>query len=216
VKKAEITRRHLLDVALARFRKHGFEATTMRDIAKDAGLALGAAYYHFPSKDALLFAYYADNLAVMEQRAAAYPAADTLRGRVGRLIHDKLDDVAPNRRLLAALVPRLVDPGDPVSAFSAESAQVRDRTIALFEGALAGEPIPDDLRRLSAQGLWLLHLTLLLYVVGDHSRGISRSHRLADDLLDLAVPLLAMAATPLGRPLISQLRAALVRAGLAA
>ena len=33
----------------------------MRDIAKAAGLSLGAAYYYFPSKEALVFAYYEQN-----------------------------------------------------------------------------------------------------------------------------------------------------------
>ena len=58
MRKSEKTREKILDAALARFRKEGFDGTTMRDVAKDAGVALGAAYYYFPSKDALVMAYY--------------------------------------------------------------------------------------------------------------------------------------------------------------
>ena len=35
-------------------RKQGFEAVSVRDICKAAGITTGAFYHHFPSKDALL------------------------------------------------------------------------------------------------------------------------------------------------------------------
>lgn len=213
--KGESTRRHILAVALAQFRRHGFEKTTMRDIAAAAGVALGATYYHFPSKDSLLFAFYAQNHADMERSAAAYPPGEPLRQRLGRLLHAKLDDVAANRRLLRALVPRLADPGDAVSAFSAESADIRTRTIALFDRALDGEGLTEATRHLAAQCLWLLHLGLMLYIVNDRSEDAARSHRLTDDLLDIVVPLIALARSPIAAPLIWRFREAIVRAGLA-
>ncbi len=50
-------RRHELLAAAARlFRKQGFAATTTRDIADAAGMQSGSPFYHFKSKDALLFA----------------------------------------------------------------------------------------------------------------------------------------------------------------
>ena len=101
--KSEVTRRKILDRALELFRKRGVEDTTMRDVAVAAGLSLGAAYYYFPSKEALVFAFYADNQAEMEARVASYPAGLPLRERLGRLFHDKLHALAPNRRLLAAM-----------------------------------------------------------------------------------------------------------------
>src|SRR5262245_49376735 len=67
--KRDATRQRLLDRALALFQQHGVEATTMRDIARAASLSLGAAYYHFPSKDALIFAYYEANQTEAEAAA---------------------------------------------------------------------------------------------------------------------------------------------------
>src|SRR5262245_57701400 len=58
MRKSEKTREKILDTALTLFRKQGFDGTTMRDVAKQAGVALGAAYYYFPSKEALVMAYY--------------------------------------------------------------------------------------------------------------------------------------------------------------
>ena len=48
--KAAATAQRILQVALERFRSHGFDATSMRDIAKAAGVATGAAYYYYASK----------------------------------------------------------------------------------------------------------------------------------------------------------------------
>ena len=55
---SEETRRQVVDTAIVLFRKRGFEQTTMRDIAPAAGLSLGAAYYYFKSKEAIVGAYY--------------------------------------------------------------------------------------------------------------------------------------------------------------
>ncbi|PYT48006.1 MAG: TetR family transcriptional regulator, partial [Acidobacteria bacterium] len=46
----EKTRELILQTALRLFRGCGFEITTMRDIARAAEVATGAAYYYFPSK----------------------------------------------------------------------------------------------------------------------------------------------------------------------
>jgi AcrR family transcriptional regulator len=213
--KRDTTRRLILERALRLFQKRGVERTTMRDIAGAAGLSLGAAYYHFASKEALLFAYYADNQGEVEARAATYPPGLPVGEHLRRLFHDKLDTIAPTRRMLGAIVQRLADPHDPVSAFSRETREVRERSQALFEGALAGAGLDPRTRRLAAQGLWLLQLGVMLYFVNDDSEGQARSHRLVDDLLELGTPVLGLMGTPLAQPLVEGLIATLGRAGLA-
>jgi len=52
--KAAGTRRHLLDVAAKQFVDRGYNAVSMRDIARAAGLTHGAIYGHFRSKGQLL------------------------------------------------------------------------------------------------------------------------------------------------------------------
>ena len=46
----EVRRRQILDAAKRCFIATGLEATTMRDIAKEARLSLGGIYFHFASK----------------------------------------------------------------------------------------------------------------------------------------------------------------------
>jgi AcrR family transcriptional regulator len=65
---SEETRRQILETALALFREHGFEETTIRDIAASAGLSLGAADYYFRSKESSVGAYYG---CIQEEHQAA-------------------------------------------------------------------------------------------------------------------------------------------------
>ncbi|HUJ59340.1 MAG TPA: TetR/AcrR family transcriptional regulator [Kofleriaceae bacterium] len=210
--KRDATRRHLLARALELFQQRGVEATTMRDIARAAGMSLGAAYYYFPSKEALVFAYYEANQDEMEALAAS--ATGSLRERLGVLFHGKLASIRPQRRMLAAIVSRLVDPSDPLGAFSQASRAVRQRAIRLLEDALADSGLPEQTIALAAHGLWLAQLAILLVYVNDTSPGERRSHGLVDDLLDLIVPLAPMFGTPIGASIVTRVMAALGRAGI--
>ncbi len=51
--KSERSRRTLLDAALRLFSRQGYRATTVRDIAKAAGVSTGNLYHHFPDKEAI-------------------------------------------------------------------------------------------------------------------------------------------------------------------
>ena len=211
--KRDATRRHLVERALALFRERGVEATTMRDIARAAGLSLGAAYYYFPSKEALVFAFYEANQAEME--ALVEEATGTVRERLGAVLHGKLRSIREHRHLLGAIVPRLVDPGDPLSAFSAQTRAVRDRAIAVFARPLEGSGLPPESIALVARALWLFMLGMMLVYLHDDSPGERRTHGLVDDALDLIVPLLPLCATPVGQAACDRIASALTRAGIA-
>jgi AcrR family transcriptional regulator len=207
--KRDATRRNLLDRALVLFHKRGVEATTMRDIAKAAGLSLGAAYYYFPSKEALVFAYYEANQEASDQLVTT----GTLRERLGALFHGKLATIRPQRAMLASILGHLVNPSDPLSAFSTQSRAVRERAIAQFARAL-GTDVPVAQVPLVAGTLWLLHLAAMLLYVSDDSPDQQRTHGLVDDGLDLLVPLLPVLATPMGAAMADRVTAALGRAGI--
>src|SRR5216110_744520 len=89
---SEETRRQILETALALFRERGFEETTIRDIAGRAGLSLGAAYYYFKSKEAIVGAYYDYIQDEHAARArAAFAQGGDLRDRLRAALHTKLD-----------------------------------------------------------------------------------------------------------------------------
>lgn len=51
--KSERSRRQVLDAALQLFSTHGYRATSVREIADDAGVSTGNVYHHFPDKETI-------------------------------------------------------------------------------------------------------------------------------------------------------------------
>src|SRR5260370_17304181 len=56
--KGEQTRQHIFQCALELFREKGFDGTTMQDVANRADVVKSATYYYFPSKEAIIQAFY--------------------------------------------------------------------------------------------------------------------------------------------------------------
>jgi AcrR family transcriptional regulator len=83
-------RRKLMDGAAKLFRTQGFAATSTRDIASAAGMHSGSPFYHFESKNALLFAVMSEGMtmAVQSQQQAleALPATAVPREQLRTLI----------------------------------------------------------------------------------------------------------------------------------
>ena len=210
------TRSQILDAALALCRERGLEAATMRDIAKHAGVALGAAYYYFPSKEAIVQVYYdavGDEHSLRVQ--AAFRSANLdLEARLRAVFHLKLEILHGDRRLLSALFRYTGEPEHPLSVFGPATRSNRQKSIALFRLALAGEKLPEDLAGGLPILLWALHMLLLLYFLYDDSPEQSRTHRLADSGISLFVRMLTLARLPLLKPFRGGLFALLRDAGL--
>src|SRR5580692_2665633 len=102
--KSEETRARIFTAALSVFGERGFDEATMREVAARAGVAVGAAYYYFDSKEALVMAFYEqmqDAIApVLEQVLAN---SRTLEQRLRGIIGQRLTSFAPNRALLGTL-----------------------------------------------------------------------------------------------------------------
>src|SRR3984957_17112632 len=95
--KSEATRARILESALSVFRERGFEKATMREIAAAAGVAVGAAYYYFDSKDALVLAFYERAQSTMHaETEAALDKAKTLEARLHAIISAKFAYFEPN------------------------------------------------------------------------------------------------------------------------
>ncbi len=203
--KGEATRRRALEAALALFRRDGFDGATMRDIAKAAGLSLGAAYHYFRSKDALVMAYYEWIQSEHERcaREATPEGADTAT-RLAVLLRTKLDLLARDRKILAALFRNVGDPAHPLSVFSRQTAAIRRRSIAQFEEAFEGAALPAELRRLAGLGAWLVHLALFLFFLHDRSPGQSRTRRLADEIAAMTAGALPFLSLPFAAPALAR------------
>jgi AcrR family transcriptional regulator len=61
----------ILDQAARLFRAQGFHGTSVRDIVKAVDMLPGSLYYHFPTKEALLAAVYAEGVRRISDAVAA-------------------------------------------------------------------------------------------------------------------------------------------------
>lgn len=213
--KGEQTRQHVLETALRLFREHGFDATTMRDIAEATDLSLGAAYYYFESKEAIIAAYY-DFVQAEHLRRAGEVFAQTgdLKKRIEAAVHTKLDIVGPDRKLLAALFRYGGDPEHPLNWFGPQARRQRELSMLVFAEAVEKEKFPEDVRRAAPVLLWAMHMGLMLYLVYDNSAGQKRTRQLADGGIRLAMQARRMLKFPLLRPIRKQIDTLMEEAGL--
>jgi len=202
--KAEETRERIVDAALKLFRDQGFDQTTMRDIAAEADVATGAAYYYFRSKEELVMAFYVRT--VEEGRTLLPPAmarSNDLGKRLRAIIDFKLGQFAEHRRLLIGLARIGIDPDHPLSPFGNETRSIREEGIAEFEAALHGSNVrvPKDLQADLPRLLWLYQMGVILFWIFDNSPKQARTRTLLDGTLDLIVRLIRLSSLPLMGPL---------------
>src|SRR5438309_10784625 len=170
--KAEETRTRILTAALDLFRRQGFAETTMREIAAEAGVALGSAYYYFDSKEALVLAFYeraSNEMNTRIEAALAGPAPKNLEKRLSVILDAKFEYFAPNRLFLGALSGHAADPSNPLSPFSKETRHIRERDLKHFASALRGARLamPKDLAAHLPKLLWLYQMALILFWIYD-------------------------------------------------
>jgi AcrR family transcriptional regulator len=161
----------LYGMAVRMIADRGYEATTLRDVAKAAGVSVGLLYRYFPSKQAIVIALYDELSAEYAKRAARLPPG-TWRERFIFALTTSLEVLEPHEQALRALTSVLV--GDPDEGiFAPSTAFSRLRVQRVFEEAVTGatdaprQPGAVALGRL----LYLAHLAVLLWWLLDKTPG---------------------------------------------
>jgi AcrR family transcriptional regulator len=202
-KKSEETRTRILEAALAVFCERGFSSATIREIAAQAQVAVGAAYYYFDSKDAIVMAFYERSQGEMTPRIEARLAeSKTLDERLRGVIAQKFDYFRANRRLLGALSAHS-DPHHPLSPFSEQTAPIREQDIALFERAVNESKVklPRRIRPYLPRLLWLYQMGLILFWVYDSSPEQRRTGIVFEKTLQMILWTLKFANLPILLPI---------------
>lgn len=156
-------KQRLYEVAVKRMARHGYEMTTLRDVAKDAGVSVGLLYRYFPSKRAVIFALY-DELSADYVTTTAAMRPGKWRDRGIFALTASLEVLAPHRTTLRGLIPVLV--GDPDEGlFGEHAAFSRVRVQHVFELAVVGasDAPPRPLAEAIGRLLYLVHLAVLLW-----------------------------------------------------
>ena len=203
-KKSDLTKSHILNTALALFQEHGFEKTTMRMIAAACELSLGAAYYHFETKEALVLHFYAQTSAeAREYNKQIIAGSSDFKERMSSLLSFKLDQMDPFRELAAVLARQAADWNHPLSPFSAQSAPMRNEAIGLIDEVIAGSNLKASavLRPHLAKILWLYQMGVILFWVNDASEGQERTRNLIGLSLGLIEKFIRASALPFMRGL---------------
>src|SRR5260370_41976120 len=104
------TREQLYATSLKLIARRGYEATPLREIAKEANVSVGLLYRYFPSKQAVILAFY-DELSADFARQAAGMQPGRWRHRFIFALTTSLHVLEAHRVALQALAPVLV--GDP-------------------------------------------------------------------------------------------------------
>ncbi|MBE7440278.1 MAG: TetR/AcrR family transcriptional regulator [Spirochaetales bacterium] len=164
--RSQETRERLFATALELFSRKGFEKTTMREIAQEAGLALGASYYHFKSKEEIVLELYRRTQSDDSKILIFFQQEKKLSERLQFLIRYRMDQFRPYRKSLWVLASAAVSPGNPLSPFSQDSREIRELALEAFRALIkdadpAAGPLAEELHYL----LWLYQLGILLFWV---------------------------------------------------
>src|SRR5690242_9768333 len=120
--KGEQTRAVILNSALDLLQEHGYEKTTMRAIARRAGVSLGNAYHYFGSKEHMIQAFY--QRLHEEHLAALRPvlARETsLKARLFTVMRLKISTLEPYHEFAGVLFKTAADPHSPLNPFAYDS-----------------------------------------------------------------------------------------------
>lgn len=211
--KSEQTRTLILETALRLFQERGYDKTTMRAIAQEAGVSVGNAYYYFSSKEHLVQGFY-DRIAA-DHQAAVRPVLEretALEARLAGVLLAWLEIAAPYHEFAAQFFKNAADPESPLSPFSSESRPARDEAITVHREALAGAKtkVPAELADGLPELMWLAQMGLVLYWVFDRSDDHERSRRLAKQGARLIARGIVLARFRVLRPLIGDVHELLV------
>ncbi|MEV6005384.1 TetR family transcriptional regulator [Streptomyces sp. NPDC051976] len=205
--KSEQTRAVILETAMRLFQERGYDKTTMRAIAQEAGVSVGNAYYYFESKEFLIQGFY-------DQMTHDHAADATLRmhgtrdfaERLELTLGSWLDTAAPYHEFAAQFFRTAADPGSSLSPFSNESHPARATAVELFREVLSGSDLAPkldaELAELLPELLWLHLMVVVLYWVFDRTPDTERTREFVRRSTPLVARLITMSRYRVFRPVV--------------
>jgi AcrR family transcriptional regulator len=188
-------RRRMIEAARKRFRRYGVKKTTMQEVARDAGVAVGTLYLYFKDKDDLLVACTEQYIARHRRQAETILAARTSAAdKLRRYVLDRFRSAQATRtgfnhaaeltrEVLRVRPDRRLDEGRMMMEYSARILQLgvqagelhtddpqRDARVLLFSLAFLFPSVFDELAYVPDEDDALLVVNWFLRVWGQPSR----------------------------------------------
>lgn len=183
----EKTRERIIQESHNLFTTKGFDATTTRDIASQAGIAVGTLFNYFTSKEALGMVIVGQAL---ESARAAFAGGckgdEPLRELLFALVMSELRALEPHRSFVGQVFESAMSPFATGGANDAGS-QVRAEHLEIVADLMAKQP---DLAAVSFVGMhlyWTLYLGVLAFWSDDDSPNQEDTLVVLDQSLQLFV-----------------------------
>jgi AcrR family transcriptional regulator len=144
-KSKERNRQKILESAMNLFRERGFEAATLRDIAKDAGLSTGALFANFNDKNEIFVTVVeAENARVIDVMRDSYDESLDLVARLHKQLMQGYEAAQANARLiLSAFVMKWSAGQSTLNDIARLSDQVRETLLHTLKAAQARKELPE-------------------------------------------------------------------------
>jgi AcrR family transcriptional regulator len=181
--KAE-TRQRIIDVATRLFATDGWEKTTTRSIAAEAGIASGTLFNYFESKEAVIAALMSEALDEAQQELRKRDlAAESVEEELFALIWAELRSLKRFRSFLSAAADTVFSP----TRHSGPGESIRANHLAAVEQIVASNGIAAPLPALTLQLYWTLYVGVFAYWTTDDSPKQEDTLALLDQSLKLFV-----------------------------
>lgn len=205
--KSEQTRALILDTAMRMFKERGYDKTTMRAIAAEAGVSVGNAYYYFESKEFLIQGFYDLMTYDHAQDARRRMAGHTeFADRLEIALTSWLDCAAEYHTFASQFFRTAADPNSSLSPFSNESHPARATAVELFREVLAGSDLSSkldaELVELLPDLLWLHLMVVVLYWVFDRTPDTERTREFVRRSTPMAARILTLSRYRVFRPIV--------------
>jgi AcrR family transcriptional regulator len=193
-KKQEEIRRSIIHAAVEMFSDKGFEATTMKQIAREVGIGDATIYKYFSSKDKLIFGYYGLQAELAVEGFMQEPDLESysLQEKLQLLIDIYLEKLLPDREFVGESLQMIMQ--SPSILFE-EVTPVRKEFVGvihdlLTEAEQSGEIEKSPFTAYTAKLTNDFILAILLYWIKDDSDEFSNTTQLVDMSLSLGIEIL--------------------------
>ena len=183
------TRRRLIETAVRLMSERGFDATTLKEVAREAGVGDATVYKYFASKERLLGAYFelAFDDALAQWRGTAELASFSLQERLQLWVDAVLERLRPDRAFVA--LARELATRAPLTVLGGElpgkALLQREMESQLDQAEAAGE-IAACSYKAALAGLWPDYLYgVISFWLRDESPQESETSELVDLSLEL-------------------------------
>jgi AcrR family transcriptional regulator len=186
----EATQSSILNSSLRLFTERGFKATTMREIASEAGIALGTTYNYFPTKEHIALHFFERSLERVIRRHKDESSEDmSLDEQVFLLLAIQIEEVTPYEEFLSLIVTQAAAPQSLLNPCSQDAARLRERFVASVDAVFFAARAREELPNLPGQdemlrgAFWVFNLGILLFWLNDESPDKEDSYVLLDKSL---------------------------------